>query len=224
MNEGTAVVIGASGLIGDHLVELMLNDDYFLAVRVLVRKKLALNHAKLEQQIVNFNDINDYTNKFGNGNSIFCCVGTTTKKVNGDITAYTKVDFDIPYNAAKIGISKNYKKFLIVSSVGANEMSANFYLKLKGKIENALKQFEFNSISIFRPGQLLGKRNEYRRGENILQNVTKFMSHFLFLGLKKYHSIKAKDVAKAMIAAGKKDDSGVFIFEYNGIKKLLSNA
>jgi len=163
MIEQTAVIIGASGLIGSHLVEQMLKDDFFGIVRVLVRKQLQLSHKKLKQEIVDFTDVNDYTKKFGEGDIIFCCIGTTNKKVNGDNAAYEKIDFTIPFNSAKIGLDKNYKKFLIVSSVGANINSKNFYLNLKARIENALKEFSFESISIFRPGQLLGKRNENRR-------------------------------------------------------------
>ncbi len=223
MNEQTALVIGASGLIGGFVVEELLNDKDFKTVRVLVRRNLTLIHPKLQQEIVNFNDINDYTEKFGVGDVIFCCIGTTQNKVKGDKVAYEKIDFDIPVNAARMGIVNKFKKYLIVSSVGANENSSNFYLKLKGKTENAMKQFSYQSISIFRPGQLLGKRNEYRSGEKILQAATKFMSRFLFGSLKKYHSINAKDVAKAMVKKSKKNDSGIFVLNYSEMMELVKN-
>ncbi len=126
MTEQTAVVIGASGLIGSHLVHELLLDNFFKKVIVLVRNKLAIDHSKLQQEIVNFNDINDYTDKFGNGDIIFCCVGTTSKKVNGDIKAYEKVDFDIPYNAGKIGMAKNFKKILIVLQLALMQMPKTF--------------------------------------------------------------------------------------------------
>lgn len=221
MNERTAVVIGASGLIGSHLVDALFQDDYFDFIRILVRKKLPLQHSKLHQEIVNFDDINDLTEKFGFGDVIFCCVGTTTKKVNGDRDTYKKIDLDIPLNAAQIGIAKGFKKFLIISSVGANASSKNFYLKLKGDLESKLREFPFHRISIFRPGQLLGKRNEYRRGEKYLQAATSFLSIFLSGKLKKYHSIDASDVAKAMLAECKKEESGIFILEYPEMKILL---
>jgi uncharacterized protein YbjT (DUF2867 family) len=221
MNEHAAVIIGASGLIGSHLVEQILQDDDFGIVRILVRKRLPIIHPKLQQELVDFNDKYDYTQKFGEGDIIFCCIGTTQKKVKGDNTAYEKVDLDIAINAAKTGIEKGFKKFLIVSSVSANANSKNFYLKLKGKIENALKKFSFNSISIFRPGQLLGKRNEYRRGEALLQGITKFMSHFLFASLIKYHSIEAKYVAKALIEQSRQNNTGVHILEYKEMMNLI---
>lgn len=221
MNEETAVVIGASGLIGSHLVEELLKDNYFVTVRVLVRKKLEFNHPKLQQVVVDFNNINDYSIKFGKGDVIFSCIGTTQKKVNGDKAAYEKIDHDIPVNAARIGITNGFKKFLIVSSVGADASSSNFYLRLKGKTEDTVKQLPFNSISIFRPSMLLGKRNEHRPFENILQGSIKLISSFLWGSLQKYHSIYAIGVAKAMIAESKKTNAGLHIIEYKEMMELI---
>ena len=222
MNEQTAVIIGASGLIGNHLVKQMLFDEYFSTVRVLVRRGLAVSHPKLQQVITDFNDLDSYTDKFGTGDIIFCCVGTTQKKVNGDKVAYERVDHDIPVNAAQIGIDNGFKKILIVSSIGANAVSNNFYLRLKGKTENAVKQFPFRSISIFRPSMLLGKRTEARPAEKAGQILMQAFS-FLFVGsLKKYHPVKAEDVAKAMITGSKKEEAGIHILEYTEMKKLFS--
>ena len=221
MNEQTAVVIGASGLIGNYLVEQLLHDEYFGTVRVLVRRGLAFNHPKLHQVIVNFNNINDYTNKLGKGDIIFCCIGTTQKKVKGDRAAYEKIDHDIPVNAARIGSTQGYKKFLIVSSVGADPSSTNFYLQLKGKTENAVKQFAFDTISIFRPSMLLGKRKERRPAEKIGQVLMQVFSFMLIGSLNKYHPIKARDVAKAMVAESKQTQPGIHIPEYKEIMKLI---
>ena len=222
MNEQTAVLIGASGLIGNHLVEQLLHDDYFGTVRVLVRRGLAFNHPKLQQVIVNFNSINDYTTKFGKGNIIFCSVGTTQKKVKGDKVAYEKIDHGIPVNAAQIGVDKDFKKFLIVSSIGANPISNNFYLRLKGKVEKDIKLFPFNSISIFRPSMLLGKRDESRPGEKAGQIFMQAVSFLFFGRFKKYHPASAADVAKAMIAQSKKEEPGIHILEYPEMKELFS--
>lgn len=220
MNELSAVVIGATGLTGNFLVEELLKDNAFKIVRILVRKPVKILHPKLQQEIINFNDINDFADKFGEGDVIFCCIGTTQKKVKNDKIAYEKIDFDIPVNAARIGISKNFKKYLIVSAIGANEKSSNFYLKLKGKTENALKQFPFESISIFRPSILIGQRNEFRFGEKIIHAITEVFS-FLFFGmLRKYHSIDALNVAKAMVKQSKSNEPGLHYFEYDGMMDL----
>lgn len=221
MKEQTAVVIGATGLIGNHLINELLNDDDFTIIRILVRKPIAIQNPKLQQEVVDFNDENNFSEKVGSGDAIFCCVGTTIKKVKGDLKEYEKVDLHIPVNAAKIGVTNNFSKYLVISSAGANAKSKNFYLRIKGQMENAVKQFPYNRISIFRPGQLLGNRNEYRRGEKIIQRATTFLSLFLFGNLKKYHSVKALDVAKAMIEESKIEEKGIFILEYPEIKQLI---
>ena len=218
----SAVIIGASGLIGSHLLDQMLNDHAFITVKILVRKELEIKHHKLRQVVVNFNNINDYTNKLGTGESIFCCIGTTQKKVKGDKDAYEKIDHDIPVNAAKIEVANGFKKFLIVSSVGANASSSNFYLQLKGRTEGDIMKFPFESISIFRPSMLLGKRKEWRPGERIGQVVMQSLSFAFAGGFKKYKPIEAEDVARAMIAQSKLNEKGVSLLEYMEIKELIN--
>ena len=224
MNEQTAIVIGATGLIGHVVVEVLLKDPAFRKVRILVREKTGLSHPKLEEKIVNFNDIADYTAKFGKGDVIFSCVGTTQKKVQGDKNAYKKVDFDIPVNAAKIGIENGFKKFMLVSSVGADSTSKNFYLKLKGEIEDTLKEFPFESIGFFQPSILLGERNESRSGEQIAKMLMRTFSKLLIGGYKKYRAIDAKDVAAAMVNESKNHNPGVHSFEYAAIMKMANSA
>jgi len=220
MNELTAVVIGATGLTGNLVVEELLKDKNFKTVRILTRRNVNIHHQKLQQEIVNFNDPDDYSKKIGEGDAIFCCIGTTQKKVKGDKALYEKIDFDIPVNAARIGITKGFKKFLIVSAVGANENSSNFYLRLKGKTENALKQLPFNSLAIFQPSILNGTRNENRFGESVVQTIMDLLS-FLFLGpLTKYRGIGANNVAKAMVYESKQKDSGVHYFTYSDMMNM----
>lgn len=221
MSEQTAVIIGASGLIGSHLVEKLLEDDAFVTVRVLVRRRLAIEHHKLQQVITDFDDINDITEKFGKGDIIFSCIGTTQRNVKGNKKLYEKIDHDIPVNAARIGIANGYKKFLMISSVGADASSTNFYLRVKGKTENDIKEYPFESISIFRPSMLLGKRSEHRPFEGILQGTIKFLSTFIWGSFKKYHSIHAKDVASAMIMDSRIVNSGIHIFEYKEMMDLI---
>ncbi len=223
MNELTAVVLGSTGLTGSLLLEQLLADNDFKLIRILVRKTVKMVHPKLEQVIVDFDDINDYADKLGEGDIIFCCVGTTQKKVKNDKIAYEKVDYDIPVNGARIGIHKNFKKFLIVSSIGANEQSSNFYLSLKGKTENAIAEIPFESIAIFRPSLLLGKRNEYRFGEKIARGIAEIFSFTFYGVLRKYHPVDAEKVATAMIRQSKSDNHGVHYFDFEGIMNLSEN-
>ena len=214
MKELTAVVLGASGLTGGLLVNELLNDKDYITVRVLVRKTLTIIHPKLQQQIVDFNDKDDLSKKMDEGDVIFSCIGTTQKKVNGDKNLYEKIDHDIPITAAEIGISHHFKKFLIISAVGANENSSNFYLRLKGKTENSLKRFPFESLSIFQPSLLNGKRKETRKGEQIAETVMDLLS-FLMLGpLQKYRAIGANNVARAMVYESKQNNPGIHYYRY----------
>jgi len=220
MNDLTAVIIGASGLTGNLVLEELLRDNDFKTVRILVRRTVKIIHPKLEQEIVNFNNLDEYTKKFGEGDVIFCCIGTTQKKVKGDKELYKQIDYDIPRNAASIGIAKGFKKFLIVSAIGANENSSNFYVSLKGKIENTLKQFHFDSVDIFQPSLLNGNRNETRVLEKMIQGVMDIVS-FLFLGpLKKYHAIGADNVAKSMVYAARQNKSGVHYYTYQEMMEM----
>ena len=223
MNEQRAVIIGASGLVGTHLTEQLLKDDDFISISILVRKKTGYIHKKLQEEIVNFDDLNDLLNKFGKGDTIFSCIGTTQKTVQGNKELYEKIDHDIPVNVARIGLQKSFRQFLMVSSVGANEKASNFYLRLKGKTESSVKHFAFESISFFRPSMLLGNRKELRPFESALQGSMKFLSGFLFGSLKKYHSINAKDVAKSMITQSKLNKPGIHILEYKEMMELIRN-
>lgn len=220
MNELTAVVIGATGLTGNLVIEELLKDNSFKTVRALVRRKFDTSHPKLQQHIVDFNNIDNYATSFGEGDIIFCCIGTTQKKVNKDKNAYTKIDFDIPVNAAKIGISKGFKKYQIVSAIGANENASNFYLNLKGKTENALKQYPFESIGIFRPSILNGNRTETRTGEKIMQTVMDLLSFLLLGPLEKYRAIGADNLARAMVKESKLNKKGVHYYSYSEIMDL----
>ncbi len=214
MNELTAVVIGATGLTGNLVVDELVKDTGFKTIRVLVRKPITKIHPKIQQEIVDFNDLDDYDKKFGKGDVIFCCIGTTQKKVKGDKVLYEKIDHDIPVNAAKIGIAHHFKKFLIVSAIGANENSSNFYLRLKGKTENSLKKFPFESLSIFQPSLLNGNRKENRTGEKIAQTVMDIFS-FLMLGpLQKYRAIGADNVARSMVYESKQKKNGIHYYQY----------
>ncbi len=199
MSQLSAVVLGATGLIGGHLVEQLLQDPAFSKITILVRHDVDLMHPKLEVKKIDFSDLTAYRANLGLGDCIFCCVGTTNKKVKGDKEAYRKVDFDIPVNAAKMGRDAGYSKYLLVSAVGANARSSNFYLGLKGKVEDAIAGQHFESFHSFRPGILYGSRNESRVGESIGKFFMKGLSLLMMGPLAKYRGIEAAQVAKAMV-------------------------
>lgn len=217
----TAIVLGATGLIGGQLVEQLLKDECFEKVRILVRRPVELTHKKLEIQIVNFDNLTDLRAKLGSGDCIFCCIGTTQKQVKGDKAAYHKIDYDIPVNAAKMGKDAGFKKYLLVSSVGANASSRNFYLTLKGEVEKAIAEQHYESFHVLRPGVLIGKREELRLGELIAKGVISAVPFLLTGSLKKYRGIDAANVAKAMVAASKLNVKGMVIHHYKDMMKMI---
>jgi len=180
-----------------------------------------MQHPKLEKKLVDFNDADSLLVALDGSDTVFVAVGTTQRKVKGDKQAYRKVDYDIPVNIARYAKMVDCKNFVLVSSVGANSKSNNFYLKLKGEVENEIMKLEIESIHIMQPSMLLGKRNESRPLEKIGQPMMKVFS---FLLPSKYKPIPAKVVAKAMLAAAKKNEKGVFVYEYSAMKILDSTA
>src|SRR5687768_6436896 len=149
----TAVLIGATGLTGNYLLQELLNDPFYATIKILIRRPLDINNSKLEKKIVDFNDSDSVLIAISNSDAVFCAVGTTQKNVKGDKEAYRKVDFDIPVKAARFCKMTGCEKFVLVSAVGANSTSGNFYLKLKGEVEDAVKEVGLDSVHILQPSR-----------------------------------------------------------------------
>lgn len=213
----TASVVGATGLIGGYLLEELLNDSYFDTVRILIRRPIDTTHTKLEKKIVDFNDSDSVLVALSNSNVVFCAIGSTMKKVKGDKDAYRKIDFDIPVKVARLCKMTGCEKFILVSSAGANAKSSNFYRRLKGETDEAVKDAGPKTVHIMRPSLLLGERKEFRFGENIGKAV---MTSLSFLIPAKYKATQAKDVAKVMVALAKKKGEGFFIHDNEEIREL----
>ena len=213
----TATLVGATGLIGNYLLEKLLNDSYFDTVRILIRRPIDITHPKLEKKIVDFNDSDSLLVALNNSDVLFCAIGSTMKKVKGDKEAYRKIDFDIPVKLARFCKMTGCEKFILVSSAGANSKSRNFYQRLKGETDEAVKGSGVKIIQIMRPSLLLGERKEFRLGENIGKAV---MTSLSFLIPEKYKAIQGRDVAKVMLALAKKNDGGIFVHENSRIRNL----
>jgi len=217
MSEKIATLIGATGLIGGELLSLLLDDDHFKTVRILIRRPLTMDHPKLEKKLVDFSDADSLLVDLDGSDSVFCAIGTTMKKVKGNKEVYRKIDYDIPVNIARYCKIMNCKNYILVSAVGADSKSGNFYLKLKGEVEDIVRKAGIESTYIMQPSMLLGKRNEFRFGERITIPLMKKIS---FLLPSKYKPIQARDVAKAMLAAAKKHEKGVLVCQYRKMKRL----
>ncbi len=218
MSPKTVTLIGATGLIGGHLLNFLEKDDQVAEIRVLTRRPIEIHHPKVKVIVIDFTNLTAFRSGIAGSDAVFVAVGTTQKKVKGDQAAYRKVDYDIPVKASQICSETGVKQFLLVSSVGASSQSNNFYLKLKGEVEDEISRQSIPSISIFRPSMLLGKRNESRPMETIAQVVSKPLS---LLFPSKYKPIPAEDVARAMVAAGRKNNPGINIYHYREMMDLL---
>jgi uncharacterized protein YbjT (DUF2867 family) len=192
----TAILAGATGLIGSQLLNNLLVGNQYDKIIAFVRKEIPFQSPKLLQVIVDYNNlesINDYLKC----NDVFCCLGTTIKKA-GSQDEFYKVDFQYCLNLAIETHKNGASNFYLVSSLGANANSKIFYNSVKGKLEDAIKNIGFNSFNIFRPSILLGNRIEFRFGEKIMQIIMKPLSKLMFGNMKKYAAIESKQVAKAM--------------------------
>ncbi len=207
----TAIVIGSTGLTGGYLLAELAANPTYSKIIVLARKASQQNNPKIEELVVDFNKLADFKNKII-GDDVYCTIGTTIKKA-GSQEAFSKVDLEYPLSIAKVAKENGAKHFLLMSSLGANAASGNFYLKTKGTLENNLRDLNFDSLSIFRPSILLGPRSEFRLGEKIGIFFMRLFSFLLLGSLKKYRPIHVKQVAHAMVKAGQDEEKGLKIFE-----------
>ena len=214
----TALIIGSTGLVGSHLLNLLLDSNDYLKVITFVKRDAGIKHPKLTQHIIDFDKPETYK-ELVVGDNFFCTIGTTIKKA-GNKEAFRKVDFEYPKQFAAFTLQNKVKQFLIISSLGADANSGNFYLKTKGEIQDFLKDCNFESVAVLQPSLLLGNRTEFRLGEKIGAFFMKTLS-FLFLGnLKKYKVIEGKTVAKALLAIAKTNNSGFKIYESDVIQEI----
>lgn len=214
----TATVIGATGLIGGHLVEQLGKSTLFDHIRLLVRRPVTFQDPRIRVVKIDFSDEEAFSAAIEGSDALFCAVGTTTRKVKGDREAYRRVDHDIPVHAAQYGQQAGCKQFLVVSSIGASSTSNTFYLRLKGEVEDALMGMSIPSVSVFRPSLLMGTREERRFGEKMAQVV---MGPLSFAVPSRYKPIRASDVAAAMIAASVQNQQGFRLYHYREMKELI---
>jgi uncharacterized protein YbjT (DUF2867 family) len=204
-----ALVIGATGLIGRHLVDELIASTCFTHVIALTRKPLLIDSAKFENHLVNFECLEDFADLFTadavSTHVLFSCLGTT-KKQAGSIEAQRRVDLDYQYSAASIGRQQGISEYFLVSSSGANTKSSSSYLKMKGELEEKVLALDFPRCVIFRPSLLLGKRTESRIGEDFAAKVMPLLQYIPIL--KTYRPITAEQVAIKMAAIAEIDGQG----------------
>ena len=216
----TALLFGATGLIGNHLLNLLISNNNYSKIKVFVRSSIELNHQKIEIIQTDFNNLKNHKEEI-KGDDCFFCIGTT-KKNSPDKNEYKRVELEVPKQVAQIAKSNLVNSFVFVSSGYADPKSSGDYLKFKGLVEEELKRLNFSKLGIMRPSFLLGNRQEKRVGEKIGIFVFKLLSP-VFLGpLKNMKPIHSETVAKAMIKIANENLEKT-IFESDEIVELTSS-
>ena len=217
----TALIAGATGLVGSQCLARLLEQPAYERVLALVRRPLPYTDRKLEQHIVEFDRLGAAGTEFPAADDVFCCLGTTMRRA-GSRPAFRKVDFTYVVSLAGLALGRGAKQFLLVSSLGANPNSAIFYSRVKGETEAAVSALPFEGRQIFRPSILLGERAEHRLGERAGIMVMRGLSFALLGRLRNYRPIDAGTVARAMVRVALAAPRGVNIFESSEIERLAS--
>ncbi len=217
MKNRVALVYGATGLIGSEVVRLLVASEAYGEVHALVRKNPGIEDDKLRVHLTDFSDLSAAELPSG-VTDVFCCLGTTQKKAGSKEAFYT-IDFQLAYDLARLAREAGAEQFLMVSSIGAASGSSNYYLKVKGELEEAVRSLSFPCTKVFRPSLLLGERQEQRFAEGLAGSVLPYLS-FLFQGpLRKYRPIEGAAVARALVAGSLKGGRGFSVLEGDEIAK-----
>lgn len=208
----SVVIVGATGLIGNALLRELMNTQEVSEIRIFVRKSIAGLTEKVTQIVTDFSDFSLLKEQVI-GDVIYCCVGTTRKKTP-DLNDYRNIDFGINIGMAKLAKENGIPTVHLISAIGASTSSRIFYSKLKGEIEEAMKELQFDTCYIYQPSILIGARTESRPMEYLSQKLCPFFDLFMLGSLKDYHSISATAIAKCMQRNLGTEKLGVHVLRY----------
>ncbi|MGE5662018.1 MAG: NAD-dependent epimerase/dehydratase family protein [Ignavibacteriales bacterium] len=217
----TAIVFGASGLVGSELLRLLLVSETYSKVIAFVRKRLPDNDAKLTQVILaDFSRLNEYMSHL-QADEVYVCLGTTIRKA-GSQAAFRQVDLQYPVTIAQAAKQAGVPKLLMITAMGANSQSRIFYNRVKGEVEEQVKAVGLQTLCVFRPSLLMGNRSERRPGEEAGAALSKIIAGIMVGPLRKYRAIPAAVVAKAMFCVAQQDITGVHVFPSDRIAEIGS--
>lgn len=208
----TAIVLGATGLIGNLLTHRLIDSPFYEKVKVLVRKSLGWQHPRLQEVVFDFDHPNGLLTQ---ADDIFCCLGTTMKKA-GSKDAFRKVDYQYPLDVARSGLANGAQQLAIVTSMGADTNSTFFYNRVKGEVERDLTALNYPTLLIFRPSLLLGNRSETRFGERLAEGAMRLFDPLIPA---KYKGVEAAKVANAMLTTTQEGLVGKHVFESDQLQR-----
>jgi uncharacterized protein YbjT (DUF2867 family) len=208
MSQHTALIVGATGLVGSHCLKTLLSLEKYKTVHVLVRRELTLDLTakeknKINVHLVDFDNL-DAVDFLFTVDDVFCCLGTTLKQA-GSVAAFKKVDYDYCLKTAQLAAENSVKHFLIVTAVNAKAHSLAYYSKIKGQLQNELKDLNLKQISIFQPSLLLGERKEFRLGELLFGKAAGGFNRLLPKKMSAFKAIEGSVVGKSMAILASND-------------------
>lgn len=209
----TVLLLGATGLVGREALMLLLTDDSVKEVIVIARRTTGLAHAKLTERVFDLAEMGSHPEVFA-VDQIICALGTTMRQA-GSQTRFREVDYELPMQAARIGLERGARHYLLVSSLGANADSRMFYSRVKGEIERDLQSLGYRSVTIVRPSLLVGARAENRRGERVAMGLSWLVPPSL-------KPIDARAVARALVNAAREDQPGICILDSKTMRRKYS--
>lgn len=217
MEGKTAIIFGATGLVGNLLIEEMETSKKYSTIRIFVRQTTEITLPGLEEIVTDFSDRESLAGQV-RGDDLFICLGTTIKKA-GSIANMEKIDRDLPVMLARMAHNNGTKRIAVVSSIGATTSSKNYYLRIKGEMEQGIIELGFERTVIVRPSMLLGDRKEKRAGEIIGKVMIKTVQPLLAGKMKKYRAIHGRDVARSMITLVQ-GEPGISIIESDELQRI----
>ncbi len=209
MSKRTALLVGATGVVGGFVLERLLADAAYASVTVLARRNLKQQHTKLRVQIADFDLLEAQHGLFA-VDDVFCCLGTTMHSA-GSKAAFERVDYHYVVKCAELAAQAGAKQFLLISAVGASAKALAFYSQIKGRAEEAVRHQNIPAVHILRPSLLLGPREEQRLGEAFAKKLAPALSSIWLGPLAKYRPIEAAEVARRMVEYAKSGQTGVQI-------------
>lgn len=215
-NKKHAIVLGATGLVGSALVNQLISHNSFHRITLITRRKTGFTDSKISELIIDFDHPELWQDKI-KGDVLFSAFGTTLKKAGSKDVQY-KIDFTYQVEVAKAAANNDVKDYVLVSSAGANSKSKLFYSRIKGELDDNVKQLAFEKIHLIKPSVLAGSRTEKRLGEGIGIIVGTVICKLPFL--RKYRPIMDSTVAKAMINCSLNPKLGSFSHELNAVHQL----
>ncbi len=215
-----AILVGATGLVGGHLLHSLLNEPAYEQAIALVRRPLLMNNDKLAQRVVDFERLGETSGDW-EADDVFLCLGTTIA-VAGSRESFYRVDHDYTVEVARLAKKRGAVRVGLVSSIGAAVGASSFYLRVKGETERDVEGLGFESLEIARPSLLVGDRKEKRRGEAAGITVTRAVSFAMVGVLRAYRPIGADRVAAGLLRAVLAGDLGRHVHAYDGIIALTS--